>query len=111
MQFEISHSQQTRAAADVEQFRASQNSIFTTLEANLVSAMAKSYGSYNTAFHRVLVDVRDTQTQIGGLLDLMQTKMREASTAYQAGDETSAQDNSRVLAQLGSANNQYGIFN
>jgi hypothetical protein len=110
MQFEINHSQQTAAFNAVDEFSQQEKAMFATLESQLTSAMAKAAGSYNTMFHKVLVDVQDTENQINSLLQLMVSKMQEVRSTYQTHDDTGQQLNSAVLSRSGGSNFNYGIW-
>jgi hypothetical protein len=109
MQFEINHSQQTAAFTAVDTFSQTEKSLFSALEANLTSEMARSYGSYKTAFTKVLLDVRDTENQINALLVLMRDKMTEVRNTYQAHDETGQTLNTSVQSR-NAGNFSYGIW-
>jgi hypothetical protein len=99
MQFEINHSQQTAAFNAVDSFSQTEKALFTALESQLVGEMSRSAGSYNTAFHKVLQDVRETETQINQLLVVMVEKMQEVRSTYQAHDETAQQLNTSVQSR------------
>lgn len=110
MQFEINHSQQTAAFNAVNEFSQTEKSLFSALEAQLTSEMARSAGSYNTMFHKVLADVQQTETQINQLLVLMVEKMTEVRGTYQAHDETGEQLQQAALSRSGGSNFNYGIW-
>jgi hypothetical protein len=111
---EITHTQQTRAAQEVETFRGTQNSIFQNLDSQVQSALSRSHGSWHTALMKVHTDILETQAAIGRQLDLMNIAMIDATKTYQAFDETAQSGAQSLQGRVGSgtiANLSGGIFN